>query len=73
MAMRLRVVGLRSISAMQKHAAIETKTMRDTTATNTWIRWGIDQQSAGTGRQAGRQAGGGWVGGWWGGGGWLAE
>ena len=48
MAMRLRVVGLRSISAMQKHAAIETKTMRDTTATNTWIRWGIDQQSATT-------------------------
>ena len=36
-----------SMSAMVKRAAIAMKTMRETTDTKTWMRYGMDQQSAG--------------------------
>ena len=50
-----------SMSAMVKSAAIVMKTMREMTDTKTWMRYGMDQQSAAG--SAGRGRGGAGAGG----------
>ena len=53
MASRFLVAGFSSISAMEKAAAMATKVTRASTATATWMRYGMLQQSVKRGSRPG--------------------